>query len=351
MQDKVPSHKQAIREAFELSGEILRNLELSEIQLTNVALKASRLARLLNDFDIQKIMQYEAGGYPTEPAGVPEEVWRLAVLAGRKFSQVDAATKLTKDYIYRSSISELEDELRVAETSLGAARDRDVSISSANPAQHVFSPIGNSAERVGIRRSLTTASQRLASRRTMIYEYVLRVHYELKFSGVADDVFTRVRSRVDMTISKIVPDAVQKFSAVYENLLSDNQEDWSNAAHSCRRILQDLADSVFPPTDEPKYVEKDGKKRTITLGKDQYINRIMAFVESRSGSERFNDLVGSHLSFIGDRLDSLFMASQKGSHSTIVSREEADRYVVYTYMVLGDVLSLSRPDGKPLEAL
>ena len=68
----------------------------------------------------------------------------------------------------------------------------------------------------------------------------------------------------------------------------------------------------------------------------------MAFVSDSSTSSRFQDLVGSHLSFLGDRLDSVFLASQKGSHSTIVSREEADRYVVYTYLLLGDILSLRR---------
>ena len=39
------------------------------------------------------------------------------------------------------------------------------------------------------------------------------------------------------------------------------------------------------------------------------------------------------------RLDSIFRAVQKGSHA-IVTQEEADRYVVYTYLVTGDILSL-----------
>jgi hypothetical protein len=179
----------------------------------------------------------------------------------------------------------------------------------------------------------------------MIHEYVLRSHYELKFSGIADDVFSRIRSRVDSTIAHIVPDAVQKLAAVYENLQSDNPEDWSNAVRSCRRILQELADVLFPATDEERIVEIEGKKRTIKLGKDQYINRVIAFVESKSASSRFNDLVGSHLSFLGNRLDSVFTATQKGSHATIVSRQEADRYVVYTYLLLGDILSLLEPAG------
>ena len=53
-------------------------------------------------------------------------------------------------------------------------------------------------------------------------------------------------------------------------------------------------------------------------------------------------MVGSELAYIGNRLDALFKASQKGSHAT-VSKEEADRYVVYTYLTVGDILSLHTP--------
>ena len=136
-----------------------------------------------------------------------------------------------------------------------------------------------------------------------------------------------------------MPEAINKFSAVHENLRSDNPEDWSNAVHSCRRILQDLADSIYPSR-EDKVIEAGGKTKKVKLGKDNYINRIIAFVEERSDSERFSHIVGSHLGFLGDRLDSVFQAAQKGSHDVIVSQIEADRYVVYTYLTVGDVISL-----------
>ena len=161
----------------------------------------------------------------------------------------------------------------------------------------------------------------------------------MKFSGIADDVFSRIRERVDSAISKTVPSAVQKIAAVYDNLRSENPEDWSNAVHSCRRILNDLADAVFPPQ-EDRIVSGNGGSKTIKLGKENYINRIIAFVENHSDSERFHDIVGSHLHFLGNRLDSVFKAAQKGSHDTIITQEEADRYVVYTYLLVGDVLSL-----------
>lgn len=338
MTDLVPPSRQALREALTLSEEVLRNIELSEMPLANIALKSSRLARLLNDFDVQKIMEYEASGYPSTPDGVDPNIYRLAIEAGREYKQKDRKTGQIQNYIYVTSIEELEQKVRSTEAALNAARDPDVSVSSANPSQMVWNPIGNNFERNTIRNSAAEAQRRLSTRRSFIYSYVLRRHHDLKFSGIADDIFSRIREKVDSIIGTKVPDAVQKLSAVYENLQSENPEDWANAVHSCRRILQDLSNAVYPSRPD---IEKeiDGKKRFIKLGDDNYINRLIAFLEERSSSERFVQIVGSHISFIGDRLDSVFRSAQKGSHS-IVTKEEADRYVVYTYLITGDVLSL-----------
>lgn len=341
--NKIPPTRQALAEALTLSSEILKNIELSEIPLTNITLKGIRLARLLNDFGYQKIMEFEAGGYPSEPDGVPQDIWTLGKFAGRVYRNKDAKTNEVKEYMYRESIGELEESLKTAETALSAAHDPDVSIASANPHQMVSKGIGNQFERTGIRNLISQNAQRLASRRTFIYQYALRVHHELKFSGIADDIFTRVRQRTDDKIGRLLPISIQKVTAVYDSLSSENPENWSNAVHSCRRILQDLADVLFPPTDEEKLIEVDGKKRPVKLGKEQYINRIIAFVESSSQSKRYEEIIGSHLGFLGDRLDSAFKAAQKGSHDTIVSKEEADRYVIYTYLLIGDILSLYEP--------
>ena len=337
--DNIPPTRKALQEALSLSEEILKNLELSEIPLTNIALKTGRLARLLNDSENQKIMEYEVSGFPSTPTGLSPDIFQLAVAADREFQLKDDTTKQIRSYVYIESIEELEYQTKIAEKALDAAKDRDVSVSSANPYQTVYTPVGNWYERQQIRDSASRAAKRLSSRRAMIYRYALKKHYELKFSGVADDIFSRVRIRVDSAIGDFVPDAINKLSATYDNLLSDNPENWSNAVHSCRRILQDLADAIFPPTEDRK-VQMEGKEKTIKLGKDNYINRIMAYVTDHSKSKRFSEIVGSHLNFLGDGLDSVFQTAQKGSHAVIVSRKEADRYVVYTYLIVGDVLSL-----------
>lgn len=142
-----------------------------------------------------------------------------------------------------------------------------------------------------------------------------------------------------------MPDAVRKLASVHDNLVSDNPEDWSNAAHSCRRFLQNLADVVFPPQVKPRTAIVDGEPRKRRLGREQYINRLMDYIEDSSESGRFTELVGSHLKYIGDRLDSISRATQKGSHRT-VTKEEADICVVYTYLLVGDILSLR--SGSPV---
>lgn len=337
MTDFVPPSSTSLREALSLSEDILRNIELNEQPLANIALKTGRLARLLNDLETRKIMGFEAGGYPFSPAGVPQDVYELAVQAGRETQEKKDKGEISKS-IYTSSIAELEQMAHGAEIEFEAARDPNVSISSANPNQFVMGANNNFLERQAIRNRTTQAVRRLAKRRAFIHDYALRKNSELKYSGIADDIFSRLRERVDNSIGKHVPDAVQQFVAVYDNLASGNKEDWSNAVHSCRRILQNLADVIFPAQSDIQKVV-NGKSISIKLGADNYINRIVAFIESKSGSGRFDAIVGSHLRFVGERLDSVFEAAQKGSHAT-VEKEEADRYVVYTYLIVGDVLSL-----------
>ena len=191
MEESTP--KDVLLEAFELSVSILKNIELNEISLTNIALKTARIARLLNDLDFHTIMNYEAGGYPSKSDGIPPEPWILTGISGRRFDNKDNKTGEIKEFAYLESISELEEVLRLSQIALESARDPDVSISSANPNQWVSSPTGNQFERNSIRQNVSLSTKRLASRRAFIYSYALQKYYELKFSGIAKDVFSRIR--------------------------------------------------------------------------------------------------------------------------------------------------------------
>lgn len=306
----------ALKEALELSETLLTEIEMSTSTLSNIALKAGRVARLVGQFDQQQIMQYEASGYPSSPKGLSSETWRLAEIAGRIYSKT--VENETKKYARLEPIEQAEAEIKVAMN---------------------LSPNAHAWERTKSADLIKEKTKFVASRRAYIYGFISSIYYELKFSAVASDVFDRTRVKVDGKILEIIPDAVKRFSAVYDNLLSENDEDWSNAVHSCRRILQDTADALYPARDNKK-ISNGNKETVIKLGRDNYINRLIAYVEENSDSNRFNEIVGSHMKYLGERLDSIFQAAQKGSHDVITSQDEADRYVIYTYLVIGDILQL-----------
>jgi hypothetical protein len=338
MADNLALSAETLAEALSLAGETLNNIELSQVPLHVAMLKASRLSRLVGDTDHQRAFEYEASGYPAEPSGVPPEAFELGRLAGRVTKTQEKEGPVV-ERISLEAVELIEQRIASSRIALEAARDPNVSVSSSNPNQYVFSPSGNAQERTRIQHQLSSDTKLLAGRRAFVHRHVSKTYDELRFSSIAQDIFSRIRGAVDSSIGEVVPQAVQKFASVYENLRSNNPEDWANAVHTCRRILQDLADTLFPPTHD-RISDHGGKPKTIKLGPDNYINRLVCFIEENSASDRFNAIVGSTLGFIGDRLDAAFQAAQKGSHSEIATREEADRYVVYTYMLVADIISL-----------
>lgn len=326
-----------LEEALALSNEIIANIELSNMSLTSIAFKISRLARILNDFEMFEIMQNEISGYKTTPKGIEPNVWNQMKIAGRIYQEEKEDG--IKDYGYTESIESIEQNIESMKLSLSQSADPNVSVSSANPNQYVFPTFGNKNERNSLRHQILRETKRLSERKSFMYKYALERNCELKYKQINNDIFTRLQNDVDGKIGNYVPDIVLKFNAVYENLNSDNPEDLSNAVHSCRRILQSLADVLYPPTD-PIEISIKGKKKTVELGPENYINRLIQFIESKSNSKNYKSIVGSQLDYIGERLDSVYNSTNKGTHETITEKKEADRYVIYTYMLLSDILSL-----------
>jgi len=325
--------KERMIEALNLSEEILKNFELNEIPMQNIILKCLRLARLLNDIENLEWIKYEANGYEKNREGyLTAKSWQATLSSGRRY--YEKIGEEVKEFAFTETIGVMEALVSASRQRMEIARDPNISVAS-NSSINPSLPRGNSNERMSIIKTIKNYTEKIEKVRSKLYEYIVNVNYELKFSNLTEDIFTRKRNYVDNALSSICPEAIQKFVSVYENLKSDNKEDWANAIHSCRRILKEVADHLYPSSDEPVVVNK----KPINIGKEQYINRLMLYVESKSSSESYNSIVGSHLKYLGERLDSVYNATNKGTHAE-VSHTESERYIIYTYLLVGDVISL-----------
>lgn len=323
-----------IEEALTLSEEILKHIELSEVPLQTSIQKTLRLARLMNDMEAVEWIREEMKGFSRNEMGKLTSIaWESAIRSNRVVYVKDKSNKYNKQ-AYATHVNVLETTIETLKERMKVSNDPNISVSSASTYLQPL-PQGNALERKSIAQNIRDLSEILAKVQSSFYEYVYNINYELKFSNINESIFNRNRLEVDKRLPEISPQAVSKFVSVHENLRSTNSEDWANAVHSCRRILKDIADSLYPPQSTPIQV---GDK-SIKVGEDHVINRLMQYVSSKSESKRYEELIGSHLKYMGERLDSIYGAANKGTH-TEVSLEEAERYIIYTYLLIGDLLAL-----------
>jgi hypothetical protein len=184
-----------------------------------------------------------------------------------------------------------------------------------------------------------TYKKKISTIKSNIYEYAMNVYYQLNFSENISGILDEYRNIIDNKLPQIMPNSREKLDSITRNLQSQNQEDWSNAVHTCRKLLQDFADAVYPPSDTPLKGD-DANAHPIDQG--AYKNRLMNYIKDNATSEKLKQISNSNLKYISDRLNAIYEATNKGSHETISTIEEAKRYVIFTYLFIGDVLSLER---------
>jgi hypothetical protein len=316
-------------EALTPAEQLLTEIELSAIGPADIARKASRLARLIDDTEAMKWLQFEVSGYP-KPF-TPDAV-AAALRSNRLVRDSNAASgDGPGPFYWTQTLGELAATIEASKAQISAATDAPVSVSSSNPYQHVAAPTGNTQERSAVRNHISRQQAILDNVVGALHAYAADRYQELRFGSAVESAFEVVRREVDLSIGGLVPDALPMLSAAFENATSSNPEHWANAAGTCRRLLKAVADELRPPG--PKV---NGRK----MGDSNYINRLVDWIVQNSESETATKIITTDLDYLGERLDAADKAGQKGAHS-VVDRFDASRFITGTYLVLGDVLRLA----------
>lgn len=178
--------------------------------------------------------------------------------------------------------------------------------------------------------------QSVEEHETVIERVVNRVHRyatstlnRLLFEEVPERVLEETRKKVDQFLAANSPAALEKFRIAYEELTGGSSENWTNACTAVRRILLDVADALFPPKDEPV----DGRR----VGQQDYKNRLWAYAKSKIASESQRQTVIAELEDLGNRVDAIYIQSNKGVHA-VIGRDEAERIIVRAYLLIADLI-------------
>ncbi len=320
------------QEAQSLSNKIIEELEQNKGELQEQLFKTMRVCRLIDDELGMKIFRFETCGYTREANGqLTKASWEVIGLVGRVY--FEKVQDKTNKYAETRLVSELINENKILEERMKVAADPQSYGDNMTP--FMINTAKNENERQFITTRINHNSNFINTIKGFLYNYMLNIYNALCYGAASQTIFENIRSNVDSKIAEFCPENTKKFLSVYENLMSTNDEDWANAINTCRRVMIELANKIYPAKDEP--VVKDGK--TIQLKESNYINRLIQYIESKSDSKTYRSIIGTEIDYIGNVLDSLINGFNKGTHN-LYTKYQAERVVVYTYMLIGDILNL-----------
>ncbi len=172
--------------------------------------------------------------------------------------------------------------------------------------------------------------------RTRTFAYLCRVEIEMTVSIVTDAIFESHRQRVDSCLTELAPEILEQFSAAYKRVKEGDLESRAQALTSCRRILNAVADIVYPATDEPA-TDSDGELHELT--ERNFKNRLWQFLNESSTGRTFIGSLHATLADVGTRIDRLHDLASKAVHGK-GTVQEVEWCVVQTYLLAGEVLQL-----------
>jgi len=170
-----------------------------------------------------------------------------------------------------------------------------------------------------------------------IFEFASKISLKLRFGEIVEGVFEETKRVVNARLPDIAPNALRKLLTTYDQLSQGKSDlEWSQIAFSCRDIMQDFTDAIF----KEEYV-REGE---LIPAREQTKNKVYYALRSKlqGKKERELKLIKAQIDYLHAYFSRLTDYIQKQTHPKgfKVEKEDANRCVIYTYLVIGDLLKL-----------
>lgn len=304
--------KSKAAQVAELAEEVMTDAELGRTSVETMVMKATRLARLVDDSETMQWLHFERFGYSsTDPVA-------------RKYIGITGRwIDYKEDKAYWGSISAQEAAVESCQHQL------DVVKSFRPSGEYAGLQFQNQQQRAGeIARSLGGVRRVVAGVRMSIQAFATRIYHAGMFGGQAETIFEQYRAATDALLASSAEKAFQRMPDAFERLASGGEEAISHALTTCRRVIDSFADAVFPARDEPVLIGQ----QPVEVKANHTRNRLRAYVYERIGQNSRYERLNKSITALYDRVST-------GVHADVDSGE-ARALVLQTYLILGELLSL-----------
>lgn len=320
-----------IQGALNLSEEILNDFEDPNQKISSTVLKCLKLARMMDDTENLEWLICETQGYKYKDKVIPEKLFIIALEHGR-MTGGNAQMQIFNDLA-----SQLEKKIESAERALGTFTTKGVSVNGNDSHMAMNNLLNTTTKSTNILiKNIDIYQNKLAKLRGQYYNYALNVNMQLKFSDKVADIFSSYRITTDAFLSEFIPDSILKLSSIYARLNETDEDSWSQAAITCRKLLVEFSNSLFgkvyPDCKETSIKTKTGQDLDITG--DKYANRLSAVLDAVSTNEMKRDNLLATVAWLDD------VNSRISDEATNdVEYDEIRSNIVHLYLLLADVIA------------
>lgn len=328
------------QQALEACEKVINGTEDGTITVSSSLLLCKRIARLVSDNEGQEWLNYEYGGYPNNN-GIPKEAWIIGAKHGRLYTEKNEEGNC-HEYLFTELCGELEATIDSNTKAINNFSTQGFSAAgewAIGATNRMTSAVSSGT--ASLLKNIKTAERRLSILKSQYYDYAVRWQIELQFGNTSKMIFEEYQERVDGYYSLLPTKTLQKLNAIQDLMEDDNPEHYAQVVASCRRLWSETAkllfDEVLPGYKGNAYKTKTGKDIDITGDHDN--NKLSAVIETLQSKATTNTLVGSETVYLIDWIEQINKNQSAGVHHD-VTREQAMRCIIHTYIALGDILSL-----------
>lgn len=299
-------------EALRVAEELLADIELKRLKASEVVLKASRIARLVGHDELNEFLAFERTGYTGSETKWIERAGRLSVDdSGKYFPQSIAKVEAGLEAAQQAITALQGGGNYSGDYALVTSRDHDARIGRQAHAASTWAGISGQVVAV-------------------IYDMVAETYHELLFSELQATLFADTQGKVDGSLAEASGSALAKIERVSERLRDGDPESVSQALTTCRRLIDSVADHVFPAQTEPYAIREEV---TLVVGPQNVLNRLQAYAHQRG-------IPKGRLDRLRRTLSDLYGRCSAGTHAD-VTVDEARFVFLQTYVALGEILTLT----------
>lgn len=320
-------------EALKIVEEGLKELETAKGSVAVAVQKLSRVARLLNNEEIYIWAEIQLANplYIDVISPLITEI-KLQLKKQEELQNFDDAEKIISTFsdckiIYEKHIEPcLDYKLSTKHGSLKSVKFIEDRIDYISKLRRFKDGV----------YQLSSLHQHLDYIRKTAHQYLSELHNKLKFSGTITSSFDLLKNAVDDRLLDLDPEIAEQLMLAFKSVSSDNKEEWSQALATCRRLLESLADKLYPASDLVI-----GKR---TFKQNQFVNRLWQFMNESIASDSNRELAQMHVNYLGSWLEKANKITNKGVHDE-VSQLEATKAIFHIYLMLADLLDYLDPSA------